>query len=302
MNALKNLKTSLVHFLIDHFPQYFIQRSWKAQYGHKIDWNNPKNLNEVIQWLICRSNISEWSRLTDKYAVREFVKSKGLEHILPKLYGVWNDANDINLESLPEKFVLKCNHDSGSVYIIDKQKGCDFDSIKDELNKKLRVKFGYKCLEIHYNKIKPLIVAEEFLQSNSEELKFSKSLIDYKIWCFNGKAYWVTCFFGRTSAGAYIEVHDLDWNYYPEHTVVTDHYFNGGGRVPRPASLDIMIDAAQRLSEGFPQVRVDFYEVNGNVYFGEMTFTSLSGRMDFYSDDFLKIIGDKVVLPITSRG
>ena len=301
MNVLKKFKTSFVHFLIDHFPQYFIQRSWKARYGHKIDWNNPKNLNEVIQWLICHTDIAEWARLTDKYAVREYVKSKGLEHILPQLYGVWSDANDINIDALPNKFVLKCNHDSGSVYIIDKNQCDNIDSVKEELNKKLSVKFGYEGLEMHYNKIKPLIIAEEFLQSSPDELKFSKSLIDYKIWCFNGKAHWITCFFGRTSAGAFIEVHDLDWNYYPEYTVVTNHYFNGGGRVPRPGSLDIMIKAAEKLSEGFPQVRVDFYEVKNKVYFGEMTFTSLAGRMDFYSDDFLRIMGDEVVLPIHSR-
>lgn len=301
MNVLKKLKINLVQFLIDHFPQYFIQRSWKAKYGHKIDWNNPKNLNEVIQWLICFSDISKWPSLTDKYAVREYVKSKDLEHILPQLYGVWADANDINLESLPEKFVLKCNHDSGSVYIIDKLCNDNIDSVKAELNKKLHVKFGYEGLEIHYNKIKPLIIAEEFLQSTSAESQFSKSLIDYKVWCFNGKASWVVCYYGRTSRGVYVEVHDLDWNYYPEYIVVTDHFFDGKGLVPRPSTLDKMIEAAEILSEGFPQVRADFYEVCGKLYFGELTFTSSSGRMDNFTDEFLKIMGDEVILPRTTR-
>lgn len=300
MNVLKKCKTYLVHFLIDHFPQYFIQRSWKAKYGHKIDWNNPKNLNEVIQWLICFSDISDWPRLTDKYTVREYVKSKDLEHILPQLYGVWDDANDINLDSLPEKFVLKCNHDSGSVYIIDKQSCDNFDSIKTELNNKLRIKFGYRSLEVHYNKIKPLIVAEEFLQSSPEELRFSNSLIDYKVWCINGKPRWISCYYGRTRTAAYLEVHDIDWNYYPDFTVVTDHYLDGGGRVPRPTTLDLMLSAAEKLSEGFPLVRVDFYEVSGKLYFGEMTFTSSAGRMDSHSDDFLKIMGDEVVLQKTT--
>lgn len=301
MGVLRKFKTSLVHFLIDHFPQYFIQRSWTARYGHKIDWNNPKNINEVIQWLICRSDISQWSRLTDKYAVREYVKSKDLEHTLPKLYGVWNDANDIKLESLPEKFVLKCNHDSGSVYIIDKSCCDNIDSIKEELNKKLRVKFGYEGLEMHYNKIKPLIIAEEFLHSSSVELQFSKSLIDYKVWCFNGKACWVICYYGRTHSSVYVEVHDLDWKYYPEHIVMTNHFLDGKGRVPRPSTLDKMIEAAESLSEGFPQVRVDFYEVDGKLYFGELTFTSSAGRMDNFSDDFLKNMGDTVILPKTTR-
>lgn len=301
MNFLKKLKTILVHSLIDHFPQYFIQRSWKAKYGHKIDWNKPKNLNEVIQWLICFSDISEWPRLTDKYAVREYVKSKDLEHTLPKLYGVWNNANNINFESLPEKFVLKCNHDSGSVYIIDKHLCDNIDAIKEELNKKLRVKFGYEGLEMHYNKIKPLIIAEEFLQSSSAELHFSKSLIDYKVWCFNGKASWIFCCYGRTSAGVYVELHDLNWKYYPEYIVETNHYLDGKGLVPRPSTLDKMIEAAEILSDGFPQVRADFYEVCGKLYFGELTFTSCAGRMDYFTDEFLKIMGDEVILPRTTR-
>lgn len=283
----------LHYFYVDHYPKRLINRIWFNHYGYKIDWKNPRDLNEKIQWLICYGDTSKWPDLADKYKVRDYIKEKGYDSILTKLYGVWDDANDIDFEKLPEEFVLKCNHDSGSYHLIDKAKGFDKDFIIADLNTHLKVKYGYIGCEPHYNKIRPRIIAEEFLEDAGS---FSTSLVDYKVWCFNGHPYCIFCAYNRTHEHLYTNVYDLNWQVHPEWSVFNDHYRDGGGKVPCPEILDDMLKVASDLSVGFPEVRVDFYIVDNKLYFGELTFTSDCGRMGYFSPEFLIELGRKVVL------
>lgn len=288
-------------FLVDYFTKYVLSKYWYRDFHYRLDWNNPKDLNEKIQWLILNSDTSEWSRLADKVAVRDYVKEKGLGHMLIPLLGVWNDARKIDFDNLPDKFVLKCNHDSASVKIIDKYVGFDKKKIIEDFNNKLRVKFGYLSCEPHYNRIPPMIMAEEYLPIDGAGI--SKTPIDYKIWCFNGKPYIVWVAYNRDNVHGHVEVeqYDLKWNYHHEWGRFTNHYRDGGGKVPCPKSFDDMLNAAKLLSEGFPEVRVDFYDVSGKAYFGEMTFTSDCGRMPFYSKDFLLQMGELVDLSLAPK-
>lgn len=299
MSIVRRIKDIIRRTLIDHYPRLIVEHEWPGVTGRRIDWKNPKDINEKIQWLICFSDISEWSRLTDKVLVREYIKKKGLEDLLPRLYGVWDDANDIILSELPDKFVLKCNHDSGSIHVIDKSKSFDFEAIKKKLNDLLRIKFGYVGCEPHYNRIKPRIIAEELLESHDPEAAFSSSLIDYKVWCFNGEPHSFLVCYGRDQDHdiIYLNEYDLDWNVHPEYSVFDDHFLDGEGKVKKPKTFTQMLDSARALSEGFPEVRVDFYEVDGKLYFGEMTFTSLAGRMPYYTNDYLIELGSKISLP-----
>lgn len=274
---------------LDHHHDRVVQREWKKRFGHSIDWNDPKDLNEKIQWLMCFSDTSEWTRLSDKVAVRDYVAEKGLGDLLVPLLGTWEHAADIPWETLPEKFVLKCNHDSGSTHIIDPQ--TDRTAVASALDEALGQKYGYRHGEMHYNGIAPCILAEAYLDSGDAVP------VDYKVWCFDGKPYCIWACHGRTADAVYVNVYDLDWNPRPEASVFTDHYRDGGCALPRPATLPQMLEAAAKLSEGFPEVRVDFYEVRGKLYFGEMTFASLMGMMDFYTPQFLKEMGDQVKLP-----
>ena len=297
MFGIKTRILKLRHmYQVDHCPQRVIDRKWLMEYGYKIDWNHPKDLNEKIQWLICYGDTSKWPDLTDKLKVRDYVSQKGYADILTKLYGVWDDARKIDFEALPEKFVLKCNHDSGSCHIIDKSKKYNKEEIVNELNKSLKKKYGYIHCEPHYNKITPCIIAEEFLQMPVGH--FSSSLVDYKIWCFNGKPYSIHTIYNRTKNSISVDFYDLDWNAHPEQQIITNHYRDGKGLVPKPESLDKMLEIASSLSEGFPEVRVDLYNVGGKIYFGEMTFTSNYGQMDNITMDSLKELGDLVKLPL----
>lgn len=292
MELIKQLENKLRNeyhkFLVDHYPRKIIDRIWWCQYGHIVNWDNPKDINEKIQWLICYGDTSKWSDLADKYKVREYVKEKGYEHILTKLYGVWNRPSDIDFNSLPNKFILKCNHDCGSYLIIDKSDGYNRKEICKNIDTALNRKFGYINCEPHYNKISPKVVAEEFLE-NTES--FSTSLIDYKVWCFNGKPYCIFVAYNRTQDHLYTNVYDMNWKVHPEWSVFTNHYLDGNSKVTRPEVLDEMLEIASNLSVGFPEVRIDFYIVKNKIYFGEMTFTSACGRMDYFSQEYLEELG-----------
>jgi len=293
------LENFIRNFIWDHFRPYWINHLWKGRYGYKIDWNNPRDINEKMQWLACFGDTSKWSLCSDKYRVREFLKERGLEELTVKLYGVWENADEIDYEALPDKFILKCNHDSGTCIVVDKAQPYDKKAINNDLNKALNTKFGYINGETYYNTIKPCIIAEEFLESH--DCTFSSSLVDYKVWSFDGKPYCTWACHNRDKHCTYVNVYDMDWNVRPECSVFTDHYRDGKGMVPKPKTLDKMMEAASILSKGFPEVRVDFYEVDGRLYFGELTFMTLYGQIDFYTKDFLIELGNQCILPINRK-
>lgn len=274
---------------LDHNPARVIQREWTSRFGYAIDWDNPRDINEKILWLICFSDTSEWTRLADKVKVRDYVAEKGYGDILVPLLGTWKHASEIPWGSLPEKFVLKCNHDCGSTHIIDAN--TDHKAISIALDKALKRKYGYCSGEMHYNGIDPCILAEPYLDCGDA------LPVDYKVWCFDGDPYCIMTCSGRTSKGFYLNVYDLDWNLRKGVCVFSDHFSEDVTGVPKPLNLKKMLDAASCLSKGFPEVRVDFYEVQGRLYFGEMTFSSLAGRMSYFTDAFLKELGDQIKLP-----
>lgn len=291
---------------LKYFRSRVIDSDWKKWKGYKVDWDNPRDLNEKIQWLICHGDTSSWSRLADKLAVRDFVAQKGLGGMLVPVYGHWSKASDIDWDVLPEKFVLKCNHDSGSTHVMDKSKGFDRASVCEDLDERLSRKYGDVNGETYYNAIKPCVMAEAFLQQSRPDgftggERLFATLIDYKIWCFDGKPCCIWACYDRTSEGVYVNMYDLDWRCHPEASVFTQHYRDGHGLLPKPEHLDDMLRAAASLSKGFPEVRVDFYDTQGQAWFGEMTFASLAGKMDFLSDECLISLGSRCILPPKSR-
>lgn len=280
--------------MIDYAHPWYVERMWRAR-GKRFDWDHPRDINEKIQWLLCYGDTSRWSDLSDKLRVRDHLADMGLQELLVPLLGHWAKPEDIDFETLPGRFVLKCNHDSGSTIVVDKSRRPDYDDIRRRLAQHLRRRHGYVNGETYYNCITPCILAEQYLEDAGTS--FSTSLVDYKVWCFDGKPYCVWACYSRSDEAVYVNVYDMQWNVHPEHSVFTDHYRDGRGKVPRPKTLTQMIDVAARLSEGFPEVRVDLFEVNGRLYFSELTFACYGGLMDFYTDAFLRELGDQVTLP-----
>ena len=292
---MKRFINSILSRIGKRHPELIVQVRYLLRFHKLIDLDNPKNLNEKIQYLSLRTDTSSWSRLSDKYQVREYVRECGMEEILVPLLGKWDSADDIDFDALPSSFIMKTTHGSGDSIIVKDKSCCNIDEIKTLVRKKLHETYGLSEGNPHYSKIKPAVVAEKLLENDVESAKYSSTLIDYKIWCFNGKAYYVWTCTDRTKHGTRVMTYDTDWNAHPEYSVFTSHYMRGD-IIPKPEGLDGMLKIAETLAKPFPVVRVDLYNLNGKVYFGEMTFTSLGGLMDFYTSDFLSYTGSLIDL------
>lgn len=285
------------YYLAHVNPKRLADLIYSETFGNEksIDWNHPKDLNEKINWMKFNTDTSKWSYLADKYAVRKYVKEKIGDDYLVPLLGMWSSPKDIDFSTLPNSFVLKSNNGAGTVMLVKDKSTMDERLVRKTLAKWLRMRFGMMRAEPHYSKIVPKIIAESILVNTNP---ISSSLIDYKIWCFDGKVFGTWCCFNRSGFHADTEWHDLDWKFRPEWSKFTESYRNGNGRVPKPENYEQMLTIASKLSEGFPQVRIDLYNINGHIYFGEMTFTIAGGYVDFYSDDVLREMGEKTVLNI----
>ena len=291
--------------LIENCPKRALQLEWRRAFHTKLNLKNPKTLNEKIQWLEVYSDTSLWTKYTDKYEVRKYVEKCGYKEYLLDLYGIWEDTTSIDYDSLPNSFAIKCTHDSGSTIIIrDKAKDLDKKYVNQLLNEHLQKPYGYGTCEPHYLKIPRRIIAEKLLpQSNSKNTNINfSSTIDYKIWCLEGTSIIAFVCYNRTIGG------DVTYDLYqinpwrPKREYLSPTYQNQQFiDIPRPKNLEKMLEIAERLAQGFHQVRVDFYNIDGQIYFGEMTFTSACGRMEFYSDDFQLLLGQKIHLPPKQR-
>jgi len=292
------------------FPKWYGKYLYKKVMGEKLNLENPKNLNEKIQWLKIYSDISQWTDLADKFKVRGYVEQCGLGYILTKLYGVWHKAEDIDFNTLPDKFVLKTNQSFGQAVIVKDKKAIDEKKIKMRLNKWVKTRYGLMSFEPHYWNIERKIIAEELLEDD-ENSAMSSSLVDYKFWCFHGAPYLVMVLYDRKNkiigdlnelpkSGVQACVYDLDWNLRPE--IISGRHANDKPLImPKPKCFDEMIRISKILSKPFPQVRVDLYCVHGKVYFGELTFTSRGGYIDSFSDEYLIKMGEKIDISKVKR-
>ena len=287
--------------IIDKKPKKAIDIIWWKSYHTSFPWRKPITLNEKISYLSGATDTSLWSLYTDKYEVRKHIEELGLKNILTKCYGVWESTDEIDFFALPDSFVIKCTHDCGSTIIVkNRPSDLDIRIIKAKLNKHLSKIYGYETIEPHYTKIKPRIIAEELLPNITNGL-ISCSAVDYKIWCINNKAEWVMVCYDRTleSDGSHKAVFDLydvkSWQ--PIRQYLSEQFRQANFKnIPKPQNYDQMIKAAEILSTGFPVVRIDLYNINGNIFFGEMTFTEQGGRTCCYTEEFQKKMGKKIML------
>lgn len=244
-----------------------ILRLFELRFGYRFDFDNPVTYNEKIQWLKLYGDIESETRLADKYLVREYVKQCIGEQYLTRLYGVWDNPDDIDFDSLPDKFVLKANHGSGMNIIVTDKSSLDIPKTRKTLRRWLKDNFAWYFMELQYEHIPPKIIAEEYLENRDGDL------YDYKVWCFNGKAYYIM-FLSERKQGLKMAFYDLQWN---KQNFVYNYPLQEQ-EIERPDNLDEMIEKAELLSAGFPHVRVDFYRLNdGSLKLGELTFSSYMG-------------------------
>lgn len=278
------------HSLKHHFPYLWCKKLYKESIGRPLKLSNPRDINQKILWLSFFTDTTLWTILADKYAVRKYVVEHADEDILVPLLGKWNKVEDIDFDRLPDKFVIKPNNGCYDTIIVKDKKKANFDEIRQRLNLSLKKRFGFEKAEPHYLRIKPCIIAEQLLETNEEG-----GLKDYKIWCINGKPHSILLCTNRDASGhSDLMQYDLLWNRHPEWISSS---FRNESVCAKPENLEDMLNFASKLSANIPQVRVDFYNINGRIYFGEMTFTSNFGMMPYYTQDFLTEIGAQCVLP-----
>ena len=265
----------------------YLEHRYKRLMGKKLNLNPPVTYNEKLNWLKLYDRNPLYTKLADKYEVRKYVAERiGEEYLIP-LLGVWDKAEEIAFDSLPESFVLKCTHDSESVIIVKNKAELDVKAAIAKLNKALSVNFYYYNREWVYKDIKPRIIAEQYMEDSRD-----KELRDYKIFCFNGVPTYMFIATDRAIHETKFDFFDMDF----KHLDFTQHYPNSPIPVHKPESFEEMKELARRLSEGLRHVRVDFYEVNGKVYFGEITFYHHGGTTPFEPEEWDYRFGELIEL------
>lgn len=267
----------------------YLQIVYFKHFRRFINFNNPKTFNEKIQWLKLNYRNEEYTKLVDKYRVKQYItKLIGEEYVIPTL-GVWNNVDDIDFKSLPEKFVLKCNNDSGGIVICKNKKDFDEAKAKSFLKERLKNNGYWYGREWPYKNVKPCIIAEKYMEDS-----ISKDIKDYKFFCFNGS----------------MEFFDIDIDRFIEHRA--NYYDRNGNFLPfgktycppdytkkieMPKNLDKMIELAETISHNTVLSRIDFYEIDGQVYFGKITFYPGSGFSPFTDEKWDYKLGDMIDLP-----
>lgn len=257
---------------------WVIQYKFRKQMGYAPNLKHPKTFNEKLQWMKLHDRNPLYNTLVDKYEVKQYVAGLiGEEYIIPT-YGVWERFDDIDFDALPDQFVLKCTHDSGGVVLCRDKATFDRDAARKFLETGMAHNFYYTNWEWPYKDVKPRIIAEKYMEDAAD-----KELRDYKFYTFNGKPTYLLLATDRQAEGKELcfDYFDMEFN----HLALTNHWHPNAAITPhRPEKYEEMQKLAAVLAQGIPQVRVDFYEVNGQVYFGEMTFFDMGGFLRLHPD------------------
>lgn len=275
----------LLCFLPD---KLYLKIKYRNRYGKYPNLKNPTTFTEKLQWIKLYDRRPLYTTLVDKYEVKKYVAEKlGQEYIIP-LIGVWDDVEDIDFDTLPDQFVMKCTHDSGGLVICKDKSKLDVEAAKKKISEILKHNFYWTSREWPYKNVKPRVIVEKYMQDTE-----TGELRDYKFFTFNGVPKVMYIASGRGTGETYGDFFDMDAN----HLVMgIDH--NTAPITPQmPSKFEEMQAAARKLAEGIPHVRVDFYEVDGKVYFGEMTFFHCGGFERFHPDALDKTWGRWIELP-----
>ena len=274
----------------------YLKKCYAVRMKKELNLNNPQTFNEKLQWLKINNRDPKYTTLVDKYRVKEYVAEViGSEYVIPTL-GVWEKFEDIDFEALPQEFVLKCTHDSGGLVICTDKNKLDLKRAKKKITAALKRNYYFVGREWPYKDVHPRIIAEKYMKSADErtrnvDTQEKEELKDYKLMCFNGE---VKCLFvcseRYSEEGLRVTFFDTEWNQLP----FERHYKKSEKEIGKPNNLEKMIELAERLSKDMPFVRVDFYEIDDKIYFGELTFFPGSGFEEFNPEYYDKVLGEYI--------
>lgn len=271
--------------------ELYLKLIFETRMGKKLNLNDPQTYNEKLQWLKIHDRKPEYTTMVDKYEAKKYAAEKiGQEYIIPTL-GVWDKFDDIDFDSLPEQFVLKCTHDSGGLAICRDKSKFNKDAARAKIERSLKRNYYWSSREWPYKNVKPRIIAEQYMEdAETAELR------DYKFLCFGGvvKALFIAS--ERQKEGEEVKFDFFDKDF--KHLDLRQGHPNAANCPEKPENFEDMKLLAEKLSTGIPQLRVDFYEVNGKVYFGELTFSHFSGMISFEPEEWDKTLGQWIQLPM----
>lgn len=295
---LKNKPRSLCAYIYEKLFSFlgdkiYLKILYRIVLRKKLNLKNPQTYNEKLQWLKLYDRRPEYTRMVDKYEAKKYVADIiGEQYIIPTL-GVWDKFDDIDFDSLPNQFVLKTTHGGGNYGVVICKDKANFDIVKcrSKLKRALKQNIYKQLREWPYKDVKPRIIAEKYMVDESGyELK------DYKFFCFNGepKALFIATDRGVEDEETKFDFYDMDFNHMP----IKHGHPNSDKPIKKPLSFEKMKELAAKLSEGIPHVRVDFYDINGQIYFGELTFYQYSGLMPFQPEEWDYTFGSWIKLPM----
>lgn len=301
MNILKKIYNSLFNakkrtlFLAKHGiynkmeDKKYIKKLFNATFKYELDLENPKTFNEKLQWLKLYDRNVMYKNMVDKIEVKKIVSEKiGEKYIIPTI-AIFNDFDEIDFKSLPTKFVIKCSHDSGGLEIVNNKENINIKKLKKKINKSFKSNYFYSCREWPYKDIKPRIIIEK---------NIGKNLNDFKIFCFNGEPKFTLVCSNRKGNFKNTNFYDTNWNLLP---FTRSNHANDKNELKKPKNYNEMLSIAKKLSQGIPFVRVDLYNLDGCIYFGELTFYPSGGFEGFKPEKWDKIIGDMVDISVVRK-
>lgn len=269
----------------------YLKFMYKLKLNKKLDLDNPQTFNEKLNWLKIYDRNPSYTNMVDKYEAKKYVSNIiGNEYIIPTI-NVWDKFEDIDFDKLPNQFVLKCTHDSGGLVICKNKESFNIKEAKKKIEKCMKRNYFYMWREWPYKDVKPRIIAEKYMVDESGvELK------DYKFFCFNGKPEILFVATDRPFSTKF-NFYDLDFKKLP----FKQHYENFDKKIQKPKGFNKMIELSKKLSENIPYVRVDFYDINGKVYFGELTLYHFSGLEPFEPSEWDAKLGDFIDLSLVEK-
>lgn len=266
----------------------YLKLMFRLKVGYPLNLEHPRTYNEKLQWLKLNDIHPEYAQLVDKVEAKKIVeKLIGEKYIIPTL-GIWNTVDEIDWGSLPASFVIKCTNDSGGIVVCKDKSKLNINKAKTKLKRNWGKNYYTKNKEYPYRHLSPRIIAEEYLEDESGfELK------DYKFFCFNGEPQCLFVATGRQKGDTRFDFYDLEWNHLP---IINGHP-NADFAIEKPKNFSEMVNVARQLSKGIPHVRIDLYNIKGEIYFGEMTFFHWSGTTPFEPIEWDYKLGDYIHLP-----
>lgn len=290
---IKNPKLVLLGFLNNGILNWlsdekYLKYRFRICMGNTLNIDNPVSFNEKLQWLKLNDRKPIYTMFVDKYEVKKYVaRTIGEEYIIPT-YGVWEHFDDIDFDSLPRQFVLKCTHDSGGIILVKNKQEFNRKSARRKIERCLRKNFYYVGREWPYKNVKPRIIAEKYMEEKNQS-----QIYDYKIFNFDGEPKIIQVDYDRFKSHKR-NLYNTNWDYIK----ATIEFPTDENRViSKPQSLNEMLVLARKLSKNIPHVRTDFYEIDGHVYFGELTFYHGSGFERFTPESFGVELGKMLKLP-----